>query len=185
MKKKVVPGDFIAFEEEYLGGNNTFTDDSGNVFSEGIGEALFDNDSRTVNVNLMHPLKKLSVSSTVFAAVNIVKENVVLVRMVFSENKEEREIVAPTGAVIRVANVSRDYVKSLKEEFKIADLVKAKVCEITPFGIQLRTNEPQLGVVRAYCSKCRAPLHLFGGILKCLKCGNSEKRKISRDYILK
>jgi exosome complex RNA-binding protein Csl4 len=28
-------------------------------------------------------------------------------------------------------------------------------------------------------------LHLFGPSLKCLRCGSTERRKISRDYLLK
>ena len=184
-KKVVVPGDFLALEEEYLGGANTFTDDEGNVYSDSIGKAMFDDASRTVTISKEKPVSKLSVSTVVIGYVHLVKDSVVVIRMAYCEEQKGRRVVAPTQAFLKVANVSRAYVKLLRDEFKIGDLVVAKICEITPFGIQLRTNEPNLGVIRAHCTKCRSILHLSGRDLRCLNCGNVERRKTSMEYVLK
>jgi exosome complex component CSL4 len=84
-----------------------------------------------------------------------------------------------------VSRVDTGFVKVLSEKFKIGDIVKARVDEIYPFGLELSTADPSLGVVKAFCAKCRQPLHLFGAMLKCLSCGATERRKISSDYVLK
>lgn len=185
MEKKVaVPGEFLILEEEFLGGKNTFTTDEGNIYSNSVGEIVFNENDRTVNVKGKQATA-LKVPETVFAEVASVKDNRLLVHVIGLEDPSKRVVVSSRFATIRVADVSRAYVKSLRDAFKIGDLLKAKVSEVEAFGVNLRTNEPELGVVKAFCSKCRAPLQLFDKNLKCLKCGRTEARKVSKDYLLK
>jgi len=87
--------------------------------------------------------------------------------------------------MLPIRNVSTRYVERLKDEFKIGDLIKAKVVKASSLGIDLATDDFSFGVVKAFCSKCRHPLQLFGQSLRCLNCGSSERRKVSSDYFVK
>jgi len=76
--------------------------------------------------------------------------------------------------------VRDSYVKNLSQEFSMSDIVKAKV--INTQNMRLTTSEKSLGVMKAYCSRCRSELQMDGKRLKCPSCGRTEKRKLSSDY---
>ena len=185
MKKKIVlPGDFLSTEEEFVPGKNAF-DFKGDVYSSSIGSVSEDSKTKEISVKPSIELHKLGRGSPVFGRVDLVKENSVSIILCKQPGKEERQIIVPSMAMLPIRNVSRDYVESLKECFKIGDLVKARVSKLIPNGIDIETNQPDLGVIKAFCSICRKPLHLFGTSLKCMNCGSTEKRKIVKGYLVK
>jgi hypothetical protein len=47
----------------------------------------------------------------------------------------------------------------------------------SPLAIDVATNEKGLGVIKAYCSKCRQEMQYSNEKLMCLNCGNIEERK--------
>ena len=73
----------------------------------------------------------------------------------------------------------------LSDLFKIGDILETRVAEVMAYGIDLTTKDPELGVIKGYCTKCRGSLQLFGETLKCVACGNPEDRKISSNYTVK
>lgn len=183
-KKKALPGDFLSMEEEFEPGKNAFVS-KGEVRSGAAGTVSIDNKSKTIDVEPAKGLKELHRNSIVFAVVENVKDTSVLLSLLQKPEKEERQVMNLTRAMLPIRKVSRDYVEKLSEKFKVGDIVKAKVSEISPLGIDLETEDADLGVVKAFCSKCRQPLHLFGNRLRCLRCGSNETRKISKGYMLK
>ncbi len=184
-KKVVVPGEELGISEEYSAEENTFEDEDGTIYADSVGTAEFDDSSREVNVEKERVVKNFSPGSTVHAAVSGVRKNRVLVHIINAEKNGEKRIVSHSMAMIPIANVSQRFVKDLRQEFRIGDIVKAEVESIKPFGIRLLTSKPSLGVVKAYCSKCRHPLHLIGRELKCTNCGSTERRKTSSEFVLK
>ena len=183
-KNLVLPGDFLTTEEEFLPGKNTFSDD-GTIYSDSSGEAVFNQKEKKVSVEKKREVLSLDIGSIVYARVMLVKKSAVLVDIIHAEKDNMERVISNSNASIPVRNVSRDYVKSLNDYFKIGDIVKAKVSFTSEYAIDLRTNEPDLGVVNAFCSKCRHSLHSFGSKLKCTSCGNTEQRKLSKDYVFK
>ena len=185
LKKKIaLPGEFLSTEEEFVPGKNTF-EDNGEIFSGSTGPVEEDSKTKEISVNPASEPVKIRPGSVVFGRVEVVKDNSVSIEMqnVYGMDKK---VMASSFAVLPVRNVSRDYVERLRDFFKVGDLVKARVSKILPGNnIDLETNSPEFGVVKAFCSRCRKPLHLFGSSLKCISCGNTEGRKISKDYLLK
>jgi exosome complex component CSL4 len=91
-------------------------------------------------------------------------------------------VVSGLSAVLRVANIDRKYVKSLRDEIRIGDIVRVKVMEVTSHTIRLTTAERDLGVIKAFCSSCRHDLEKQGTKLVCRNCGSVESRKTASDY---
>ena len=186
LKKKVAsPGEFLSTEEEFIPGKNTF-EENGEIFSGSTGLVVEDLKSKEISVKPASEPVKIRPGSVVFGRVDVVKDSSVLIEMqnVYGSNKK---VFTSSFAVLPVRNVSRDYVERLRDFFKVGDLVKAKVAKILPGNnIDLETSSsPDFGVIKAFCSRCRKPLYLFGSSLKCTSCGNTEGRKISNDYLLK
>jgi len=183
-EKKVFLGDFLSTEEEFEAGNNAFSD-NGEIRASATGTVLEDSKQRVVSVNATKQVSEAKPGDIVFGRVMLVKDNSVVLAIYMEQEPGKRKVLSHTIASLPIRMVSKDYVERLKDMFKVGDLVKAKIAFAKKFGIDLRTDEPELGVVRGFCLKCKKPLHLFDQGLKCLKCGHSETRKVSGDYSLK
>ncbi|MDD5148316.1 MAG: exosome complex RNA-binding protein Csl4 [Candidatus ainarchaeum sp.] len=176
-----LPGEFLATEEEFSKGENTF-EENGDIRADSTGLPSEDKKYKIISVSKQKNLVPLSAGSIVFGTVMLVRTNSVSIEMHPLNLKSERQVIGASYAMLPVRNVSREYVEDLKAQFKIGDIVKAKVAEAKPWGIDLRTNEKELGVIKAFCSRCRQPLQLSVTGLKCTSCGNSETRKLSSEY---
>lgn len=184
-EEPVFPGQFLTVEEEYLPGHNTF-EQNGKIYASSIGKVNFDDVHKEVHVHSAdEKLKLIEVGNIVLGQVILVKESFVVLNLLEAHKGSEKRKVLDPNATLFVSRVSQAYVRSLSDFFKVGDLVKAKVVEITPYTIELASNEVQLGVVKAFCGQCRQPMILFGEKLKCKECGSVEDRKISNDYVLK
>ncbi|WP_406656361.1 exosome complex RNA-binding protein Csl4 [Methanolobus sp. ZRKC2] len=179
-KQFVMPGDFVGTTEEFKAGNGTYVDVS-DIFSIGTGYVQIDRKSRVISVvpKTSTP-PELCEGDIVIGGITNLRDSVVLVDIGGIKGKGEREFQMNGPAAIHVSNVRDSYVKNLGQEFALSDVVKAKV--INTQNMRLSTSEKSLGVMKAYCSRCRTVLEMDGNRLKCPACGRTEKRKISSDY---
>ena len=69
--------------------------------------------------------------------------------------------------------------------FRIGDIVKARVADVKPYGVELETKALDLGVIKAYGVKTRQPLMLINGSLRDPSTGETEERKVSSEYVLR
>ncbi|MBA1341643.1 MAG: Exosome complex component Csl4 [ANME-2 cluster archaeon] len=182
----VLPGDMIGTAEEFISNNNTFKY-GGNIYSSATGQVKVNNKTRTISVvpeTDIPPMIKNG--DVVIGRVNDLRSSVALVEIAMIEGKGEREIVNLQPAAIHVSNVKDSYVKSLDYEFSPFDLVRAKVIDVK--AMRLSTSGNNLGVIKAYCSKCNVDMEKQsnngnkGSNLKCPVCGNIESRKLAANY---
>lgn len=180
--KLVFPGDFLTIEEEYLPGKNTFEEKNGRVYSARIGEMEFNEKDREVIVKPKKEMKLLDVGTIITGSVLLLKDSMALIKILKAEKDNEERIPLNSTAILFISNIASGFVKSIRDEFRIGDIVKAKVVSVTPYSVEVTTTFPELGVIKAFCIKCRNQLELYGRDLKCRKCGSVEKRKISTSY---
>ncbi|MHA1275439.1 MAG: exosome complex RNA-binding protein Csl4, partial [Promethearchaeota archaeon] len=84
---------------------------------------------------------------------------------------------------IHVSQISNKYVEKISDAFQITDIIRAKVIDENSGEYVLSTVGKNLGVIHADCAICGNPLDKIGfNKLKCLRCGNFEKRKLANDY---
>ena len=177
-----MPGDFLSVEEEFGAGKNTFEDKEGNIFASVVGKQDFNNKDREVSVKTTKEVNQIELGSIVTGKIVRIKDPVVTIEISKIE-RDGKEQVSSFGIVqLMIANVSRDHINFLRDEFRLGDIIKAKVIKINKFGIDVTTQYPEFGVIKAYCSNCRNALELYGRTLKCSKCGSIEKRKLSTEF---
>jgi exosome complex component CSL4 len=70
----------------------------------------------------------------------------------------------------------------MNEVCKPGDIIRAKVISEKNRIFHLSTNDKNLGVVDAFCSRCGNLLEPERFELRCPKCGSIEKRKRAPDY---
>ena len=87
-----------------------------------------------------------------------------------------------TSAVLPVQNMDTSYVRDARDMVRAGDIVRARICKIEKNDVDLAIVEPDLGVIKAFCTNCRHEMALKKGSLICTDCGKKETRKISEEY---
>jgi exosome complex component CSL4 len=179
----VLPGDYLGVIEEFFPGEGV-REENGELYATRAGRVKIDSEKMEISVEPVTdtpPLPK--VGDIVIGRVVEVKPQAVIVQLISIEGREnDREIATSKLAGIHISEIKEGFVEDITREFKIGDIVRAKVIANEKSPIQLSTKGPDLGVVYALCSRCRTPLIRRGDRLICPRCGNVETRKLSSLY---
>ncbi|KUH32786.1 RNA-binding protein [Thermococcus celericrescens] len=179
----VLPGDYLGVIEEYFPGEGV-KEENGELYAVRAGKVVIDQDKMEISVEPVTDTPPLpQVGDVVIANVIEVKPQAAIVQLIKIEGREDdREIATSKLAGIHISQVRDGYVEGMSTEFKVGDVVRARVVATEKSPIQLSTKGPDLGVVYALCSRCRTPLVRRGDRLICPRCGSVETRKLSTLY---
>jgi exosome complex component CSL4 len=177
--KNILIGDYLGTIEEFVPGKGTYAED-GKIYASNIGKYVLDPENHVVSVDGKNP-PILERGQVVFGEVLDLRKNaaVVIARKLQGHCGE---VDIKTG--LFVSNMADSYVERPEDAFAIGDIVKGVVIKIESGLIDISTKGP-MGVVKAFCRRCRCPLDKSDkgpGMLECPCCGNKEKRKIADDY---
>jgi len=179
-EKFVVPGDFIGTEEECLPGSGTHMDGE-NVYSALAGKVL--DEQRTLSVSQKRVLGHLGIGTVIIGSIENIVEPIALVRVrVGSDGKDSRYGDNPDYAVLHASMIKKGYVKNVRDEYKIGDLIRAKIVDLRNGEMRLSTDSDELGAVKAFCGKCRHAMKIAPGGLECEACEAKDNRKVANDY---
>jgi len=175
----VMPGERLGVIEEFIPDSGTFVKD-GVIYSKIVGRSLVDLQNRRVSV---YPVVEGGVvpklGSIVLGQIGNAQSDNVLVKII----KVGRKRISGTfGGILHVSDVSDRYIDLISDVCKPGDIVRAKVISEKNQVFHLSTNDKNLGVLHAFCSRDSTLLEQQRYDLKCPKCGNVERRKIAPDY---
>jgi exosome complex component CSL4 len=175
----VMPGERLGVIEEFIPDSGTYVKD-GVIFSKIIGRSLVDLQNRRVSVypvieGAVYP----KVGTVVIGQIGNAQSDNVLVK-IFRVGK--KKLSGSFGGILHVSDVSDRYVDQMSDVCKPGDIVRAKVISEKNKVFHLSTNDKNLGIMYAFCSRDGTLLNQEGYDLKCPKCGNVERRKMSPDY---
>lgn len=176
----VFPGKFLGTEEEFIAGAGTFVEE-GRIIATVCGKVRRLNRVISVSSELQTP-KKITIGSPVYGRVEELSPQVAFIRLQTTQGLESRQTPIEGYAILHISKIRRGFVENIRDELRIGDIIKAKVVEIRKGEIHLSTIGKDLGVIKAFCFRCRGGLYLSGKILKCERCGSVEKRRISSEY---
>jgi exosome complex component CSL4 len=175
----VLPGERLGVIEEFIPNSGTYVKD-GVIYSKIVGRALMDLLSKRVSVYpLISGTVVPKISTTVIGQVGHAQSDNVLVRIFKLGSKKLSGVF--TG-ILHVSDVRERYVKSMTEVCKPGDIIRAKVISDKNQVYHLSTNDKNLGVMYAFCSRCATLLEPKRHEMQCPKCGNIEKRKLALNY---
>src|SRR2546428_8859749 len=177
--KLVLPGDAIAASEEYEAGEGTY-EKNGEIFAATPGLLDLDSQNFVARVRPFNPLAELKVGDVVYGVIGDIRSSMAEAN-VAAVHGSKREITGETEGAIHVSKISSEYIEDIRDAFHLGDIVRAQVIQAQP-SLQLTTAEPNLGVVKARCSRCRGVLELKGRELWCPRDETPERRKIASDY---
>ena len=175
----VVPGEKLGVVEEFDPGRGTVEVD-GIVFSSQTGTAAVDTKRHIVSVKTAAgPVVVPEEGSSVTGIVEKVQEKMAIVNIVLVDGKK---MVLPFTGMLHISNSSPRFERVMSEVCKPNDILRAKVIDTSQRIPKLTTIGRDLGVVKAYCSRCGNELVLSGNILRCSVCRNVERRRLAEDF---
>jgi exosome complex component CSL4 len=154
--------------EEFEAGYGTFEDD-GSVYSSVLGKDSVDASSRKAIVSPFKRVRMLARGDLVIGKVIDLSEQMAFV--------EIDGISTDSRAILKIFDLQPGFTKTFREFLRVGDVVRARVKEANAFGVNLTTAEPGLGVLVAYCSRCRRKMNSEGRVFAC-SCGSREVRKM-------
>ena len=175
----VVPGERLGVIEEFIPDSGTYVKD-GVIYSKIVGRELLDLLNKRVSV---YPLTEGAVvpkvGTIVIGQIGNAQSDNVLVR-IYKIGK--KKLSGEFGGILHISDVSDRYVDSMNDVCKPGDIVRAKVISEKNRVFHLSTNDKNLGMLYAFCSRCGTLLEPQRFELRCPKCGNIERRKMAPDY---
>ncbi|MBI4406767.1 exosome complex RNA-binding protein Csl4 [Candidatus Micrarchaeota archaeon] len=170
-----LPGEFAGIAEEIAPDKNTF-EENGNIYSSVIGLPVINKAKRSVSVQAFNKVKPLSPGDIIVGFVSEIYDQIAQVRIISVEGRE-RTAVHNVVAFIRISEIIKSYVENFRDHLRTGDYLRAEVIEITDLGTYLSISKPELGVVKAFCSRCRGETEKKESVFLCRECGFRERRK--------
>jgi exosome complex component CSL4 len=175
----VLPGERLGVIEEFTPDSGTY-EKNGVIYSKIVGRSLLDLQNRRVSVYpVVEGVVVPKVGTVIIGQIGNAQSDNVLVR-IFRIGK--KKLSGNFGGILHVSDVSDRYVDLMSDVVKPGDLVRAKVISAKNQVFHLSTNDKNLGIIYAFCSRDGTLLEQQHYDLKCPKCGNVERRKIAPDY---
>ncbi|OPY25163.1 MAG: Exosome complex component Csl4 [Methanobacterium sp. PtaU1.Bin242] len=179
----VLPGDALGVTEEFVPADWTY-EDEGKIRSLVAGTVSVDNKNKRISIipKTSYP-SVLKNGMVVFGQISEVRGQRALMKIERAKDTD-RGLTTSFSGGIHISQADKGYVSKLTDEFRIGDLVEAKVTKVIGLdNVDLTTAENELGVIKAMCTNCR---HFMKQLSKneaiCPNCGRKEKRKLSSNY---
>ena len=179
----VLPGDALGVTEEFVPSDWTYEDD-GSIRSLIAGTVSLDYKNKKISIVPKTSSPSILKSGVVvFGQVSDVRGQRALIKL-DSIKDNNRGLVTSFSGGIHISQAQKGYVAKLTDEFRIGDLIEAKVTKIIGVdNVDLTTAEDELGVLKAMCTKCRHYMkQVSKNEVKCPNCGNKERRNLSTKY---
>lgn len=177
--KVVIPGEQIGYLEEGEAGENAYLDKE-EIYAETVGVRKSQSGKVGVSkqeegVRKIREVKTPELGGTVYCMVAKTSLNNAICDCMIIEKGDKSDIF---GSVLPVTAIRSEYVEDLRNEIKVGDIIKAKINKKTKTGFEISISEEGFGVVKAFCPKCREPMHLKSDLFIC-NCGWKERKKLT------
>ena len=171
----VFPGDFLGYVEEFIAGEGVYEED-GKLYASKAGKLRIKD--KTLSVLPVKTIPEIRKGDIIIGRVVDTRNNFAMVEIA-RKRGSDRVLRHYDRALLHISNVSEKYTKNIEECVRFWDIISAKVIDD---NLRVSIKEEDLGVLKAICGVCGDNLVREGDKLKCPRCGNVEKRKISKNY---
>lgn len=175
----VTPGEELGTSEEWLPGKGAH-EEAGMICASVFGKVEYDEENLEANVVPVNPISEIEEGKIIYGRISRNQGSIASLDIGMIEG-ESRGIARDIEASLHVSKISDDYVDSVEAVLKKGDIIRAKVIQSEP-SIQVKTTGKNLGVVKAYCTKCRKPMKKKDSKLYCSYCERYESRKTAKVY---
>ncbi len=178
-----IPGEYVGTQEEYESGFGTYNED-GEIYSSNTGDLKLDKKQHSAEVRAETQIPKMQNPGTiVLGQVTKASGQIVQLDLAPFDSKKFKFVPHDKSAILHIGNIKDDYIEDVKTQYKVGDLVRAKITDVNAHTVELTTDQGNLGAIKAHCPKCRSAMKKTGrDKVKCPECGKKDTRKTTKDY---
>ncbi len=173
--KVLIPGEYVGPGEVYEESASTHLDGD-DIYASTMGVA--DESEGKFKAKASKP--SVQPGDIVYGTALIVMDSFAII-IIYPPEKDGQFPAAPPEGKIPVRAMSSGFTPSTRDAIRVGDIIRAKVVKIEGEKAELTMVDPNLGVIKAFCSQCREPLEKTSNGLVC-KNDHKERREIANDY---
>jgi exosome complex component CSL4 len=167
-----IPGEKVAFIEEYLPGDNTY-EENDTIRATAIGDIKLDPNEKSASIKSQKQISVPKVGDIIIGVVEANLPSMIAIMIKFVNGKKansDLECICVTRH-IRKKNIAL-----------AKDVVKAEIINHINGTIHASIDSQELGVLFTKCRKCFGTVVKMRDAVKCKDCGWIDDRKLSLDF---
>ena len=130
MTEMLMPGDELATSEEYIPGEGTY-ERQGIIYAAVMGQKDFDENEKIARVKAVSQISTLTPGNIILGEVIGVSNSVARV-IISGLNDSEKPVGNNLTGVIHVSKIKDEYTNDARHDYRVGDLVRAKVEQVEP-----------------------------------------------------
>lgn len=175
--KLVLPGDHLSSAEEAEPGQNTYTEND-EVYAATAGENISEPGTAEVKTK-GRSIKLPYVGMPVYCMVVKASLNKAICECMPIEEAEGGQRGVMVTAVLPVTAIRGGYVREIRDEVRIGDIIKAKIQKIEKNSYDITIKPHDCGVIACFCPRCRDEMKKKeANLFICPKCGWKDRKKL-------
>jgi exosome complex component CSL4 len=180
----ILPGEQVAYIEEFEGGKNTYITD-GLVRSTAVGTKVYDFKRRIVKIDQKNSPMLPKIGDIIVGYIEMLFGSMISVRILYINDKKSYAgfsaiasiRTSGTGGGGRERGDRRGRIV-----FRVGDIVRGRVISLLNSTIHVTIDGKEFGVLYTLCFNCGSDTVRLNSSIKCIECGIYEERKLTHDY---
>ena len=184
-KNLLLPGDHIAYIEEFESGKDTYVSD-GSVRSSALGFRNFNLKHRVVSVERKNKASFPKIGDEIIGYIEMLFSSMISIKIIYLNNLSvESGLSAIASTKIPNAGGTRhrgDRERRPKLIYRIGDIVRGRAFSLMNNSVHATIDDKNLGVLYCLCYLCGGETVKLNNSIKCIDCGMVEEKKLTSDF---
>jgi exosome complex component CSL4 len=184
-KNFLLPGDHIAYIEEFESGKDTYVSE-GSVRSSALGLRDYNLKHRMVSVDRKNKAKFPKVGDEIIGYIEMLFSSMISIKILYLNNtKVGSGLSAIASTKISTSggiHPRRDRERRPKLIYRVGDIVRGRIFSLMNSSSHATIDDKNLGVVYCLCYNCGGETVKLNSSIKCIDCGMSEEKKLTSDF---
>ena len=185
----ILPGEQVAFIEEFEGGKNTYITD-GTIRSTAVGTRVYDFKRRIVKINQKNSPMLPKIGDVLVGYIEMLFGSMISVRVLYINEKKSYAGFSAIASTRTGGSSNSGGSGGWRERgdrrgrtiFRVGDIIRGRVISLLNSTIHITIDEKEFGVLYTLCFNCGGDTVRVHNSVKCIECGMCEDRKLTYDY---
>jgi exosome complex component CSL4 len=183
----ILPGDHVAFIEEFESGKNTFVLD-GSIRSLSLGIKEYDFKKRQVTIERKKKANFPQIGDVVVGYIEMLFGSMISIRILYLNNKKFDSGLSAIAST-RITSESGGWnhrkergERRIKFVYRVGDIVRGRIYSLLNSSAHATISDKDLGVIYCICYICGGDTVKLNNTIKCIECGMMEEKKLASDF---
>ena len=183
----IIPGEHVAFIEEFESGTNTFVLD-GSIRSLSLGIKEYDFKKRQVTIERKKQANFPQIGDVIIGYIEMLFGSMISIRILYLNNKKVGSGLSAIAST-RIASESGGWnhrrdrgERRIKFGYRVGDIVRGRIFSLLNSSAHATISDKDLGIIYCICYICGGDTVKLNNTVKCVECRMMEEKKLASDF---